>query len=187
MPIAASLNTTYPTLVFNNEPLVDSSFVEALSESQGQKRHTTYHDYSELQNETKQKVVNACSDFLSKYGFKHNQNKWSMDVIRYNLENETQRVDSGLAWHCENDNGNNLITVLMYIRLDEGIKDGNLRYKDKQSNKKVIHIKSGTTIIMDGNVPHKPQDPYGTGRRDLIIVSFEKDCDNNETTGCVIC
>ena len=29
-------------------------------------------------------------------------------------------------------------------------------------------------IIMDGNVPHKPQDPYGSGKRDLIIVSFEK-------------
>ena len=28
--------------------------------------------------------------------------------------------------------------------------------------------------IMDGNVPHKPQDPYGSGKRDLIIVSFEK-------------
>jgi hypothetical protein len=27
---------------------------------------------------------------------------------------------------------------------------------------------------MDGNVPHKPQDPYGTGKRDLIIMSFEK-------------
>ena len=35
-------------------------------------------------------------------------------------------------------------------------------------------IKSGTTIIMDGNVPHKPQNPYGTGIRDLIIVNFEK-------------
>ena len=73
-----------------------------------------------------------------------------MDVIRYNLENETQRVDSGLAWHCENDNGNNLITVLMYIRLDEGIKDGNLRYNYKNTNIKLIHIKSVTTIIMDG-------------------------------------
>jgi hypothetical protein len=32
-------------------------------------------------------------------------------------------------------------------------------------------------VIMDGNVPHKPQDPYGTGKRDLIIMSFEKDSD----------
>ena len=37
-----------------------------------------------------------------------------------------------------------------------------------------LPIKSGTTVIMDGQVPHKPQDPYGTGIRDLVIVSFKK-------------
>ena len=62
----------------------------------------------------------------------------------------------------------------MYVRLDDTIIDGNLRYKDKDNKKQVIKIQSGMTIIMDGDVPHKPQDPYGTGRRDLIIVSFQK-------------
>ena len=42
--------------------------------------------------------------------------------------------------------------------------------KDIDGKKQMIDIRSGTTIIMDGNVPHKPQDPCGTGRRDLIIV-----------------
>jgi hypothetical protein len=27
---------------------------------------------------------------------------------------------------------------------------------------------------LDFIVPHKPQDPYGTGKRDLVIMSFEK-------------
>jgi len=40
--------------------------------------------------------------------------------------------------------------------------------------KQVLPLKSGLTVIMDGNVTHKPQVPYGTGKRDLIIVSFEK-------------
>ena len=61
------------------------------------------------------------------------------------------------------------------LRIDDDIIDGNLRYKDRDGTKKLIEIKSGTTIIMDGNVPHKPQDPYGTGIRDLIIMSFVKD------------
>jgi len=108
-------------------------------------------------------------------GHKHNPDRWYMDVIRYNLQNEEKRVKSGLAWHVENDNYPNVITVLMYLRLDEGIIDGNLRYKDKENVKKVLEIKGGATVIMDGNVPHKPQDPYGTGKRDLIIVSFKKD------------
>ena len=107
-------------------------------------------------------------------GFKHNREKWYMDVIRYSLENDVKRVESGLAWHCENDNYPNVITVLMYLRIDDGIKDGNIRYKDKNDVKYVLPLKSGTTVIMDGNVPHKPQDPYGSGKRDLIIVSFEK-------------
>ena len=107
-------------------------------------------------------------------GYLHNKDKWYMDVVRYKLENETKRIKSGLAWHVENDNYPNVITVLMYLRLDKDVIDGNLRYKDKHNVKKVLEICSGTTVIMDGNVPHKPQDPYGSGLRDLIIISFEK-------------
>lgn len=72
------------------------------------------------------------------------------------------------------DNYPNVITVLMYLRIDGGIKEGNIRYKDKNDVKYVLPLKSGTTVIMDGNVPHKPQDLYGSGKRDLINFSFEK-------------
>ena len=96
-------------------------------------------------------------------------------VIRYQLKDDTKRVKSGLAWHCENDNYPNVITVLMYLRIDDRIKEGNLMYKDKDNNKLMLEIKNGTTVIMDGNVPHKPQDPYGSGKRDLIITSFKKE------------
>ena len=37
-----------------------------------------------------------------------------MDVIRYNLNNDIKGIDSGLAWHCENDNYPNVITLLSY-------------------------------------------------------------------------
>ena len=67
-----------------------------------------------------------------------------------------------------------MITVLLYLHIDKTVKDGNLRYRDKDNVKQIIEIKSGTTVIMDGRVKHKPQDPYGSGRRDLIIISFEK-------------
>ena len=125
----------------------------------------TYHDYSELQSETNQMVVNTCSDFLSKHGFTHNSDKWTMDVIRYNLQDEQKRVKSGLAWHCENDNGNNLISVLLYLRLDEGVSNGNLRYKDIDGKKQMIDIRSGTTIIMDGNVSQTPRSLWNRSTR----------------------
>ena len=55
------------------------------------------------------------------------------------LENEKKGVGSGLVWHCENDVTayRNVVSVLLYLRIDEGIKQGNLRYKDKNNN--ILH------------------------------------------------
>lgn len=166
------INTTYPTEVYHDY-LVDPSIMEQLFIDEGKKRNVTFYDYTDNNYHTNF-IRDVASEFLKMNGFDHKKNKWYMDVIRYKLENDTKRVQSGLAWHCENDNYPNVITVLLYLRIDEGINDGNIRYKDVNNQKKVLSVKSGTTVIMDGNVPHKPQDPYGTGLRDLIIISFEK-------------
>lgn len=169
------LNTSHPTIVYKDY-LLDPSIMDKLpnDENKNDKRNVIFYDYSEKYNYYCNFVRDIASGFLEMNGFKHNKNKWYMDIIRYRLKDDTKRVSSGLAWHCENDNYPNVISVLLYLTLDEGIKEGNLRYKDKHNNKLVLQIKSGTTVIMDGNVPHKPQDPYGTGKRDLIIMSFEK-------------
>ena len=120
-------------------------------------------------------IRDCASEFLKLYNYKHNKSEWYIDIIRYNLDNETKGVDSGLVWHTENCNYPNVVTVLMYLDVDETIKNGNLEYKNKNNDIKVINIKSGTTIIMDGDVYHKPQDPYGSGKRNLIIISFTKE------------
>tara|TARA_B100000035_G_C20940154_1_gene527124 strand:- start:182 stop:709 length:528 start_codon:yes stop_codon:yes gene_type:complete len=173
------LNTSHPTIV-HGDYLLDPSIMDNLPTddargcSLNHKRNVVFYDYSEKSNYYCNFVRDITSGFLEMNGFEHNKNKWYMDIIRYRLDNDTKRVSSGLAWHCENDNYPNVISVLLYLNIDEGIKEGNLRYKDKHNNKIVLKIKSGTTVIMDGNVPHKPQDPYGSGKRDLIIMSFEK-------------
>jgi hypothetical protein len=167
------LNTSYPTIVYNDY-IIDPSIMQKLIENTTKKRNIVYYSYHDNLNVYHKFIKEVTSNFLNLHGFKHNKDKWYMDVIRYNLDGDTKRVKSGLAWHCENDNYPDVITILMYIRIDKGIIDGNLRYKDKYNNKMIIKIKNGTTLIMDGNVPHKPQDPYGTGKRDLIIMSFEK-------------
>ena len=167
------INTTYPTEVYHDY-LVDPSIMEKLFVDEGKKRHVNFYDYTD-NNYHANFIRDVASGFLKMNDFDHKKNKWYMDVIRYKLENDVKRVKSGLAWHCENDNYPNVITVLLYLRIDEGIIDGNIRYKDVNNEKKVLPVKSGSTVIMDGNVPHKPQDPYGTGLRDLIIISFEKE------------
>ena len=167
------LDTLHPTEVYPDY-LVDPSIMDSIFEETEEKRKVVFYDHTDTKQHT-DFIKDISSGFLTMNGHKHNPDRWYMDVIRYNLQDEKKRVESGLAWHVENDNYLNVITVLMYLRLDEGIIDGNLRYKDKENVKKVLEICSGTTVIMDGNVPHKPQDPYGTGKRDLIIVSFKKD------------
>ena len=167
------LNTSYPTLVFKDY-ILDPSIINHLIKNTDKKRNKEEYDYTDKYNPYLHFIRDITSGFLELNNFKHNKNKWYMDVIRYNLNNDIKGIDSGLAWHCENDNYPNVITVLFYLRIDKGIYDGNLRYKDRFNTKHVLKLKSGTTIIMDGNVPHKPQEPYGTGIRDLIIVSFTK-------------
>jgi len=171
-----NLDTFYPTII-HEDYLLDPSIMDLLITDKGKKRNATLYASNDKHNPHLAFIRDITSGFLEMNDFKHNKNKWYMDVIRYQLNNDTKGIDSGLAWHCENDNCEDVITVLMYLHLDETIKDGNLRYKDKNNNKQVLEIKSGITVIMDGNVPHKPQDPYGTGKRDLIIMSFEKDSD----------
>tara|TARA_B100001248_G_C27132104_1_gene340583 strand:+ start:42 stop:560 length:519 start_codon:yes stop_codon:yes gene_type:complete len=168
------LDTKFPTIVYDM-PIIDPSIMEDILENKNKKKriHETFY----YKKNVKSNILFICdiaSSFLDINHFKHNRNIWYIDVIRYVLDKQKKGVDSGLAWHCENDNYDDLITVLLYLHIDDTIKDGNLRYKDKDNVKQTIKIKSGTTIIMDGEVPHKPQNPYGTGTRDLIIVSFKK-------------
>tara|TARA_B110000285_G_scaffold233427_2_gene307217 strand:+ start:2290 stop:2805 length:516 start_codon:yes stop_codon:yes gene_type:complete len=167
------LNTSHYTSVYSNY-LIDPYIIDYLIKPNNKKRNKILYDYTGCFNPYCNFIRDVSSGFLDIFNCKHNKYVWYMDVIRYNLENDVKGVNSGLAWHCENDNYTDVITVLMYLTIDDGIKDGNIRYKDKNSIKRVLHLKGGTTIIMDGDVQHKPQDPYGSGKRDLIIMSFEK-------------
>jgi hypothetical protein len=168
------LDTLYPTIVFDYN-IIDPSIMDNIVVKGNKKRINQQFYYKDKHNPYLSFVCDIASEFLNMNHFNHNKQFWYMDVIRYDLDNQKKGVSSGLAWHCENDNYDNLITVLFYLRMDENIKDGNLRYKDKDNVNHMLEIKSGTTVIMDGEVPHKPQNPYGTGKRDLIIVSFKKD------------
>ena len=134
-------------------------------------------------------LVEVAINVLDNKKIRFDKSIWYMDVIRYDLSGE-EDVDSGLAWHSENINYDlEVISVLIYFRKDKTIRDGNLRYKEYQKDcscfskttKKTIIINATniiyndcTIIVMDGNVPHKPEKCSGFGRRELINVSFRK-------------
>ena len=115
------LNTTYPTIV-HNDYLLDPSILDKLPSDgrcQNKKRNVVFYDYKNKLNPYLIFIRDICSGFLELHNFKHNKNKWYTDVIRYHLNNDTKRVSSGLAWHCENDNYPNVITILLYNNAHE--------------------------------------------------------------------
>ena len=166
------LDTSYPTIIFEDY-FIDPSIMDHVIKKKNKKRISQQLWYKDKYNPYVSFICDIASNLLN-----HNRDIWYIDLIRYQFNNVKKPVKSGLAWHCENDNDDNLITVLFYLHIDETIKEGNLMYKDKDNVKNILTIKSGITVIMDGRVLHKPQDPYGLGKRDLIIVSFRKR--NNE-------
>ena len=178
-PSDFNLDTKHETRVFRNYPIIDPKVIENIIKDENVKReHYDYSSNSKIKDSVQELatvlfVKDVASNFLKMYDYTHDADEWYMDVIRYNLQDEVNQVNSGLAWHCENDNYPDLITILLYLRVDEGIKKGNLRYIDSHDVKQTLSITSDTIIIMDGRVYHKPENPIGTGKRDLIAISFK--------------
>jgi len=170
------LDTFFRTTVYRNFNIIDPATIETIVGDDMVKREHFEFSYRTIDLNTPHVdfIRMIASYFLDMFNYNHKKDKWYMDVIRYNLDNDKKPIDSGLAWHCENDNYPNLITVMIYPRIDDDIVNGSLGYIDTNNVKQNITIDSGTIIVMDGNVYHKPDDPYGSGKRDLIAVSFEK-------------
>ena len=170
-----NLDTTNDTRIFRGFGIIDPSVVEGIVECDAVDREHYGYDYRsiDLNGPTIMFIQQVASEFLDMFNYNHKKTIWYMDVIRYNLNGETP-IDSGLAWHCENDNYSNLITVLMYPRVDGGVRHGGLGYIDSKGVEQKIMIETDTVIVMDGEVVHKPDNPHGIGKRDLIAVSFEK-------------
>ena len=167
------LDTPYPTIIFE-DCFIDPSIMDDVIKKKNKKRTSQQLRYKEKYNPYVSFICDIASSLLNLHNFHHNRDIWYIDLIRYQFTNVKKPVKSGLAWPCENDNGENLITVLFYLHIDETIIDGNLMYEDRDNVKNILTIKRGTTVIMDGRVRHKPQNPHGLGKRDLIAVSFTK-------------
>ena len=167
------LDTPYPTIIFEDS-FIDPSTMDHVIKKKKKKRISQQLWYKDKYNPYVSFICDVASNLLNLHNFHHNRGIWYIDLIRYQFNHVKKPVESGLTWHCENDNDDNLITVLFYLHIDETIINGNLMYEDKDNVKNILTIKSGITVIMDGRVLHKPQDPYGLGKRDLIIVSFRK-------------
>ena len=113
--VMKKLNTKHLTLIYDDY-LIDPSIINKLIKKTNKKRYKVEYDYTHKFNPYLSFVRDVSSEFLNLYDINHNKNKWYMDCIRHNLQDEKTEIVGPLCWHCENDNYSNLITVLFYLR-----------------------------------------------------------------------
>lgn len=110
----------------------------------------------------------------------HQFNKIEYDKDTYFIEFQQrncnyEKYQHPFAWH-KDDYGAvpwETYTIIFYIRKDSTIQNGNLKYiiNDKEY---IITIDTGSILCFDGNILHKPQNSYGFGCRDTIVIFFKK-------------
>jgi hypothetical protein len=106
--------------------------------------------------------------FLS---YKYEKGVCNIEFSSYNLFNDNPPT-SLFGWHVDHILKFHTISVILYLRIDKTIRGGNLFV---HSNfKRLVQLKNGYIVILDGPIPHKVQPLYGFGVRDNIIISFKK-------------
>ncbi len=118
-------------------------------------------------------LISQSADLLLENGFKINKNIFHVDFHRYYINNEKYETD--LTWHTDDKGATpyNVNTIIFYLRKDPTLKGGNLLYK-KNSNIHKININKNNILLMRGDLIHKPEDIDGYGRRESIVVQFER-------------
>ena len=119
-------------------------------------------------------IINISMKILNKFNkIKYDKNKYLIEFQQRNCCYEKyvhpfilhEDDYSAVPWKT--------YTIIFYIRKDITIKNGNLKYII--NNKEYIKtIKTGDILCFDGNILHKPEDSYGFGCRDTIVVFFKK-------------
>jgi hypothetical protein len=123
---------------------------------------------------------------LLSFDFYVDTSKGMIEFWSFNVDGE--KIITPLDFH-EDDYGvlgDIVDTVIFYIRKDETIKGGDLEIIENikkhkilfgflqwhTKEHKIIKIKSNDILVFNGNLTHKPQDVYGNGHRDCIVVQF---------------
>ena len=70
----------------------------------------------------------------------------------------------------------NVNTIIFYLEKDKTVDGGNLIVYDRDSGeKKMLEIKSGTMVILKGDVEHEIEEMDGKGERKSIVVQIQRD------------
>tara|TARA_Y100000590_G_scaffold328030_1_gene372413 strand:- start:394 stop:879 length:486 start_codon:yes stop_codon:yes gene_type:complete len=112
-------------------------------------------------------ILNKCNKI------NYDKNNYYIEFQQRNCSNE--KYTHPFTWHKDDFSAVpwRTYTVIFYIRKDSTIKNGDLKYIIND-NEYIKIINTGDILCFDGDILHKPQNSYGFGCRDTIVVFFKK-------------
>jgi hypothetical protein len=172
------MNSKYPLIVLNNQllDLEKKCFNNHIKKKKNGKFNQSKIWYKDNVDKLKlsTELINKSYQLLTQYGYNVDKNIFHIDFHTYNLLNN--KYKNAFAWHQDDYGAINekVNTIIYYLRKDEGIKSGNLLYKDKNNKKIEVVIKSNMILMLDGRIKHKPDNLEGYGLRNSIVVQFKR-------------
>ena len=139
------------------------------------------HEKSSFSSLTKPKehmgeLMSQASVMLHEHGFKFTTDRYHVE--RHWMSSEEGVDHPPFEWHIDDGGPVNYNTVaaLFYVKKDEILEGGNLLWNTREcsdGNETLIPIKTGSIVLIEGNVPHCPQGIKGVGERKLIAIFYK--------------
>lgn len=102
------------------------------------------------------------------------EKKWCIDFHQRNCGFEKNKYQWSV-WHKDDHAVINckVHTVIFYLRKDITVGGGDFEYK-KNGEKIIQKIESKSILQFCGNLSHRPQETWGFGCRDIIVVFIKR-------------
>ena len=168
------MNTEYPMIVLNNQDMKEENVIfckHLLSFYPFKYKNFWYKDKKEDLKDF-DNLINRSYKLLTDNGYKVNKEIFHIDLHIYNLNNN--KIENEFAWHEDDCNGEEVNTVIYYLKKDSSILNGNFLYKNKNNKKCELDINNNMIVLLDGRIKHKPDDLEGKGSRKSIVVQFKR-------------
>ena len=135
-------------------------------------------------------IVALAHGLLTEAGFKVCNNQGILERHSYKPALNDAPVKTPLAIHQDNFGATDweVATCIFYTRKDPSIQGGNIEVFDEapgffdwlrdcfgfktEALKIEVQVSTGLVLLMSGDVYHKPQDVFGVGTRDCIVVQL---------------
>lgn len=142
--------------------------------------------YDTVPNNFKSFISDAANLMIND-GYSINPNKYLLELHDYTIDSRDSVTKPPFIWHRDDHGGVSypVNTMLVYLRKDPELVGGNLLYSTRESLPErgrellpkdfvKIIVQPPMIISMTGNIVHAVEDMYGYGKRQLVLLQFER-------------